>query len=121
MYRREIYKEDNDKPLRPLNVLILSDLVKQKVRVWMRKPTSIDLLCELVTEEMNNVHDVELLSGVANVTAEFIRTWTLSARQDIALFVLEILFTAVQTSTAREKTNKKSRYGTLSSSQRTSF
>ncbi len=106
-YKTEFYKEGNEKLSRILDVIILSKSGKKKLRTWVRQPTTLDLFCDVVTEEMNAIQKAELLPGIAAITPEFIRNWTVSSHQAIAPCILHILLAAAQTSTAKEKNKKK--------------
>jgi len=56
---------------------------------------------------MNAVQKAELLPGIAAITPEFIRKWTISSHKELAPCLLRILFAAGQTSAAKEKNKKK--------------
>ena len=106
-YRTEFYKERSNKMFRFLNVIISSASGKNKLRTWFRQPVTVELFCDVVTEEMNAVLKAELLPGIAAITPEFIRNWTVSSYQETAPSLLRILLSAAQTSTAKEKKIRK--------------
>jgi len=106
-YRNEFYKEGNEKLWRFLNILISSESGKKKLRPWFRQPKTVDLFCAVVTEEMNAVQKAELLPGIAAITPDFIRNWTVSSHQELAPCLMHILLAAAQTPTAKEKNKVK--------------
>jgi hypothetical protein len=106
-HRTEFYKDGSEKLSRILDAILSSIPGKGKLQTWIKKPATLDLICEVITEEMNSVQQAELLPGVAAVTPEFIMNWTVSAHPELAPCLLRILSTAAQTPIAKEKNKKK--------------
>jgi hypothetical protein len=107
-YRKEFFKEGNEKLEKILDAVLANVLGKRKIRTWIQQPTSVALFCDVISEEMDTVRKAELLPGIAAASApEFIRNWTISAHQELAPCLLQILSTAAQTSIAKEKNKKK--------------
>jgi hypothetical protein len=73
----------------------------------MRRPVAVDLFGDVITQEMNNVQKTDLLPGVAAITPEFIKNWTISPHRELAPCLLRILSTAAQTADAKEKNKIK--------------
>ena len=53
-YRTEFYKEGNEKLYKILDAVLLSGPGKSKLRTWMRQPATVNLFCDVITQEMNN-------------------------------------------------------------------
>ena len=106
-YRTEFYKEGNEKLSLILDAILASTPGKRKLRTWIQQPATLDLICDVVTEEMNGVQKADLLHGIADVTPEFIKNWTVSAHWELAPCLLRIISTAAETATAKEKNKKK--------------
>ena len=67
-YRTEFYKEGNEKLSKILDAVLSSGPGRSKLRTWMRQPVTVDLFCDVITQEMNNVQKAELLPGIAAIT-----------------------------------------------------
>ena len=106
-HRTEFYKEGNEKLTKILDAILSSGLGKIKLRTWMRQPATTDLFCNVITQEMNNVQKAELLPGIAAITPEFIKNWSIFPRRELAPCLLHILSTAAQTAVAKEKNKIK--------------
>ena len=107
-YRKEFYKEGNEKLSRFLNAVISIDSGKAKLQAWMRQPTAMDIFCDVIAEEMNGIQLAEQLPKISAVTTpDSIRNWTVNSHRDIAPCIYRILMTAAQTSVARDKNKKK--------------
>ena len=92
-----------------LDAFLSSGPGRSKLRTWMRQPVTVDVFCDVITQEMNNVQKVELLPEIAAFTPEFIKNWTISPHWELALapFLLNVLSTAAQTTIAKEKNKIK--------------
>jgi hypothetical protein len=106
-HRTELYKEGNEKLTKILNAILSSGPGRSKLRNWIRRPVTVDLFCDVITQEMNNVQKAELLPGIAAITPEFIKNWTVFPHQELAPCLLRVLSTAAQTTTAKEKNKIK--------------
>ena len=107
-YRKEFFKEGNEKLFRFLDAVHSITSGKAKLKTWMQQPAALDLFCDVITEEMNAVQLVEQQPKIATVTTpEFIRDWTVSSHQIIAPCIQRILLAAAQTSVAKGKNKKK--------------
>ena len=106
-HRAEFYKEGNHKLFRILDVILANDSGKRKLKSWIRGSAALDLVCDVITEEMNLVQKAEQLPGIAAITPEFIKNWTVSTYHELAPCLLHMLSVAAQTSTAEEKNKKK--------------
>jgi hypothetical protein len=90
-----------------LDVILANSTGKRKLRTWIRQSAAVDLVCDVITEEMNVVQKAERLPGVAAITPEFIKTWSVSTHRELIPCLSRILFAAAQTSIAEEKNKKK--------------
>ena len=106
-HRKEFYKEGNEKLSKILDAIVSNGPGRSKLRTWMRKPVAVDLFSEVITQEMNNVQKTELLPGIAAITPEFIKNWTISPHRELAPCLLRVLSTAAQTADAKEKNKIK--------------
>jgi hypothetical protein len=106
-HRTEFYKEGNEKLSKILDAIVSSGPGKSKLRTWMRRPVAVDLFGDVITQEINNVQKVELLPGIAAITPEFIKNWTISPHRELAPCLLHILSTVAQTTDAKEKNKIK--------------
>ena len=73
----------------------------------MRQQAAVDLFCDVITQEMNNVQKADLLSGITAITPEFIKNWTISSHRELVPCLLRVLSTAAQTAVAKEKNKIK--------------
>ena len=106
-HRTEFYKEGNEKLTKILDAILSSEPGKIKLRNWMRQPATTDLFCDVITQEMNNVQKAEQLPGIAAITPEFIKNWSIFPRRELAPCLLHVLSTAAQTAVAKEKNKIK--------------
>ena len=83
-YQTEFYKEGNEKLSKILDAVLSSDLGRSKLQTWMQQPVTVDLFCNVITQEMNNVQKAELLPGIAAITPKFIKNWTISPHRELA-------------------------------------
>ena len=73
----------------------------------MRRPVAVNLFGDVITQEINNVQKAELLPGIAAITPEFIKNWSISPHRELAPCLLHVLSTAAQTADAKEKNKIK--------------
>lgn len=107
-HRTEFYKVGNQKLFRILDVILASNPGKGKLKTWIRQPAALDLVCDVITEEMNVVQKAERLPGIAAITTpDFINDWTVSPSTELAPCLSRMLYVAAQTATAEEKNKKK--------------
>jgi hypothetical protein len=107
-HRTEFYKQDNQTLPKILDAVLGSELGKKKIRAWLETSNKpLDLICTIVGDEMDNVHDIEQPSGLADITLEFIDSWSISSNREIAPFMTEILLSAAQSPLAKERNKKK--------------
>jgi hypothetical protein len=76
-HRFEFYKEGNQKLFKILNVVLANDAGKRKLRAWIRQTAALELVCDVVSEEMTCIQKEDSLHGIAAITPEFIKTWTI--------------------------------------------
>jgi hypothetical protein len=83
-YRTEFYKEGNEKLSKILDAIVSSNPGRSKLRTWMRRPVAVDLFGDVITQEITKVQKAELLPGIAAITPEFIKNWTISPHRELA-------------------------------------
>lgn len=105
-YRNELYKDKSSKLPSILDSILTTDAGKQKLWSWMQ-PHALQIVCGVIDEEMDSVTKAEVLSGIAAITPEFIKSWTGATTCEQAPFLTEVLLRAAQTSQAKEKNKKK--------------
>ena len=106
-HRKEFYKEGNEKLFKILDAIVSSGHGRSKLRTWIRRPAAVDLFSDVITQEMNIVQNTDLLPGIAAITPEFIKKWTISPHRELAPCLLRVLSTAAQTADAKEKNKIK--------------
>ena len=74
-YRIELYKDKNSKLPRILDSILATEAGKQKLWSWMQ-PHALEMVCEAIDEEMDAVTMGDLLSSLAAITPDFIKSWT---------------------------------------------
>ncbi|KAH9011587.1 hypothetical protein EDB84DRAFT_1590667 [Lactarius hengduanensis] len=105
-YRVELYKDGNGKLPRMLDSIHAVDSGRAKLWSWM-KPHALEHVCGVIDKEMNLVKETDLLPGIAAITPDFIKSWTVSSTCDKAPFLTGILLRAAETSLAKEKNKIK--------------
>ena len=105
-YRNEFYKEGNQKMPKILDLIIAAGAGKWKLWSWMR-PYALVLVCEDIDNEMNTVTKEDLLTGLADITPDFIKSWTIENSCKRAPVLTKILQRAAQTYLAKAKNKKK--------------
>ncbi|KAJ7251794.1 hypothetical protein B0H12DRAFT_1202684 [Mycena haematopus] len=65
------------------------------------RPHLVDFACQIVAEEMQIRRQKSILSGIAAVSPDFMRTWNLEEEIDSTPFLTAILETAAQTERAK--------------------
>ena len=68
---------------------------------------SLQQFGDVITQEINKIQKAELLPGIAAITPEFIKNWTISPHQELAPCLLRVLSTVAQTTDAKEKNKIK--------------
>ncbi|KAF8957733.1 hypothetical protein BDZ97DRAFT_1669447 [Flammula alnicola] len=110
-YRNEFYKAENRKLGQFLDLVLSSTAGKKKLNELILSH-ALELICEKVTTEMDVVQEAEKLPGLSAITPEFINSWTVSGHRESAPFLFQILLTAAETASAKEKNKKKTPLGT---------
>lgn len=105
-YRIELYKDNSSKLFRILDSILAADSGKKKLWSWMR-PHALELVCEDIDNEMNAVTKEELLSGLSDMTPDFIQNWDVADFCERAPFLYGVLLRAAQTRLAKERNKKK--------------
>ena len=82
-HRKEFYKEGNEKLFKILDAIVSSGHGRSKLRTWIRQPAAVDLFSDVITQEMNIVQNTDLLPGIAAITPEFIKNWTISPHREL--------------------------------------
>ena len=106
-HRTEFYKEGNEKLSKILDAIASSGPGRSKLQTSLRRPATVELFGNVITQEINKVQKAELLPGIAAITPEFIKNWSISPHQELALCLLHVLSTAAQTADAKEKNKVK--------------
>ena len=73
----------------------------------MQQLVTVDIFCDVIMQEMNNVQKAELLPGIAAIIPKFIKNWTISPHQELAPSLLNVLSTVAQTTIVKEKNKIK--------------
>ncbi|EDR03150.1 uncharacterized protein LACBIDRAFT_307660 [Laccaria bicolor S238N-H82] len=71
-------------------------------------PHALEIICEKVSEEMDQVQKSEKLPGLDAITPEFIKAWSVAGHKDQAPYLSQILLAAAEMASAKEKNKKKS-------------
>jgi hypothetical protein len=76
----------------------------------MQQLQGLGIFCDIINDEMDAVKGVEKLPGLASVTAESIKSWSVSGCTELAPTLTQILLslTAAETGSAKEKNKIKS-------------
>ena len=107
-HRTEFYREENEKFTKILNTILATDLGKRKFRAWLQTSSqALELVCKIISDEMDDIHQVEQLSGLADITPDFLMQWSVLSHREKAPLTAAILLSAAQTDLAREKNKKK--------------
>jgi hypothetical protein len=106
-YRNELYKEENKKLSKILELIFSNASGNEKLTEWML-PHALEVIRSKVSDEMDVVQEAEKLPGLDAITPEFIKAWRVSGHQEKAPFLFEILLAAAETASAKEKNKKKS-------------
>jgi hypothetical protein len=84
-YRAEFYKKDSQKFFKILDAISINGLGKQKLRSWMQQQSQgLGIFCDIINDEMDTVKGLEKLSGLAAITPEFIKSWSVSGCKELA-------------------------------------
>ncbi|KJA21719.1 hypothetical protein HYPSUDRAFT_202642 [Hypholoma sublateritium FD-334 SS-4] len=105
-YQTEFYKEGSQKFCMILDRVSHSQNGRKKICTWIRH-SCLQTVCEIVSEEMDEVKKVEKISGLSSITPEFIKSWTICDHADLAPWTTKILLAAAETSAACEKNKLK--------------
>ena len=105
-YRNEFYKEGNQKMPKILDHILAAAAGKRKLWTWMR-PYALVLVCEDIDKEMNTIAQEDFLTGLADITPDFIKSWTVENSCKRAPVLTKILQRAAQTSLAKTRNKKK--------------
>ncbi|KAI9436006.1 hypothetical protein H4582DRAFT_2112186 [Lactarius indigo] len=71
------------------------------------EPYALEHVCGVIDKEMDLVNKMDLLLGLAAITPDFIKSWTVSGTLNKAPFLMGILLRAAETSLAKEKNKIK--------------
>ena len=75
----------------------------------MQQSQGLGIFCDIINDEMNTVKGVEKLPGLAAITPEFIKSWSVPGCRELAPTLLtQILLSAAETRLAKEKNKIKS-------------
>ncbi|PPQ69090.1 hypothetical protein CVT24_000134, partial [Panaeolus cyanescens] len=106
-YRTAFYKESNSKLATILETILASSAGHDKLMAWMR-PHAIRLVQDIVEDEMDNINESGKVSSMAEaLTPECIHAWDMSQNTVQTPVLNAILFSAAQTSRAREENKRK--------------
>jgi hypothetical protein len=64
-------------------------------------------ICNVIDKEMDAVAKEDILSGLADISPDFIKSWMVTNASERAPILTEILFREVQTSLAKEQNKRK--------------
>jgi hypothetical protein len=70
----------------------------------MQQSHGLGIFCDIINDEMDAVKGVEKLTGLAAITPEFIKSWSVSGCKELAPTLTQILLSAAETPSAKEKT-----------------
>lgn len=105
-YQVEFYKENNQKLTLLLNKISSNTNGRRKICSWIES-SGLDLVCEIVSKEMDEVQKAEKVSTLTSITPDFIKSWDISGRADMAPCMTQILLSAAETRLAHEKNKIK--------------
>ena len=71
------------------------------------RPHAVALVCNMVDDEMNTITREESLSGLSNITPDFVMSWAVTEFCERAPTLMEIIFRAAETALAKERNKKK--------------
>ena len=74
----------------------------------MQQSQGLGIFCDIINDEMDTVKGVEKLPGLAAITPEFIKSWSVSGCKELAPTLTQILLSAAETRSAKEKNKIKS-------------
>ncbi|RXW21865.1 hypothetical protein EST38_g3984, partial [Candolleomyces aberdarensis] len=106
-YRKKFYGPDNDTLDHLLTTIANCRQGRVKLSAWL-KSSGRSLITNIVGEEMDEVTKAEIMPGLATITPQYVKTWTLESHKAHAPFTIAILTAAAQTErAARENKLKK--------------
>jgi hypothetical protein len=79
---------------------------KWKLWSWLQ-PLALEFVCNVIDKEMDPVAKEDILSGLADISPDFIKSWMVTNASERAPILTEILFREVQTSLAKEQNKRK--------------
>lgn len=107
-YQVEFYKESNQKLSIILDRIAGNPTGRIKLSTWIKGPGGLGVVCEIISDEMDDVQKAENLSGgLTSITPEFIKSWSISGHSDLAPTLTQILLSADETSLAHERNKIK--------------
>ena len=89
-------KKDNENLGEFLDLVLSNETGNRKLRKWM-EPHALDLVCEKVNEEMDNVRSAERLPGLEAIASTSVESWNVFGHSERAPFLTRILLTAAET------------------------
>ncbi|KAF8149569.1 hypothetical protein B0H34DRAFT_679328 [Crassisporium funariophilum] len=89
-----------------LDCIAGSESGKRKIIAWIKR-SGLQFVCEIVSDEMDNVKQVENLPGLSHITPDFIKSWTIHDHADLAPWTTKILLLAAETLQAQSKNKIK--------------
>ena len=101
-YKTEFYKKDNKNLGEFLDLVLSNETGNKKLRKWM-EPHALDLVCEKVNEEMDNVRSAERLPGLEAIASTSVENWSVFGHSERAPFLTRILLTAAETAAVKGK------------------
>ncbi|KAF6741472.1 hypothetical protein DFP72DRAFT_943848 [Ephemerocybe angulata] len=78
-----------------------------KLREWILSPTGKKQVHDIIHDEMDEVTKAEKISGLSEITPEYIANWKVSDHTERAPFMCGILVAAAQTERAKRENTKK--------------
>lgn len=109
-FRQELYKSSGKALPKLLDMVMDDEKGKLKMREWMR-PHALELICDTVYEEMDNVTKELYCPSLASLTPETIESWTLEnsvvPAVNKAPVFSAILAHAAQTKKAKRRNKRK--------------
>ncbi|KAJ3546399.1 hypothetical protein NMY22_g2074 [Coprinellus aureogranulatus] len=107
-YRVEFYKEGSQKMYLILDKILESEHGRKKLQTWFKTHTQAqDLILDIVSDEMDGLRDKAILSGVAAVGPEYIRSRSEPDYAKEAPVTTAFIIRAAQTERAKAKNVQK--------------
>ncbi|KAK6981264.1 hypothetical protein R3P38DRAFT_2377389, partial [Favolaschia claudopus] len=105
-HRTHLYRADSSRLSQLVDAIMENEQGKLKLLECMR-PHLIDSACSIVAEQMEERHKSSIMSGIQQITPEFIDAWNIEDDIDHTPLLTRILETAAQSPEAKAKNKIK--------------